>query len=127
MQVIAYDRWDWNLYCPVTGTPVFDGQGNPLTPTFRACWVDEDITQPVISDAALQAAWTSYLRTAEEEHEGDIDIDDFLATYDARGFVVFQFTGHGIACGPVAHTMWVVLDLEMEMEMEKQVRRKAGE
>jgi hypothetical protein len=36
MQIISYECWDYRLFCPVTGQPVFDEKMEPSAPTFRA-------------------------------------------------------------------------------------------
>ncbi len=110
MQVIEIEREDNDFFCPVTGLPVFDNRGKPAAPTVRGLWVGEVVDEPFIWDEDLQRCWDEYLASLDEDEDG-IDIQEFLARVEAPGWVAFQISVYGFACGPVWSTSWTVLDL----------------
>lgn len=110
MQVIEIEREDNDFFCPVTGLPVFDQSGEPAAPTVRGLWVNEIVDEPFIWDEKLQQHWDEYLASLDED-EDVIDMPEFLAKVEAPGWVAFEITVFGFACGPVWSTSWTVLDL----------------
>ena len=131
MQIIKIERNSHDIFCPITGLPVADQMGEPVAPTARGIWVGEVMDQPFIWDEELQRCWDEYLdeRFAEDDEE-PIDAGAFLASLDAPGWVAFEITVCGFACGPVWSTSWTVLDLtdhsdgdEAEEEETAAVRR----
>lgn len=123
MQIIHYERWDHRLCCPVTGQPVFDEHLEPAVPTFRGFWIAEVIEEPTITSPELTAAWAAYVARVQASEETDeeerLDVEEFLASVESADLVAFCMTSHGIACGPVSETIWVVLDLGMEIDEEE--------
>jgi hypothetical protein len=119
MQIIHYDRWDHRMFCPVTGQPVFDENMEPAVPTFRAFWVAEVMEEPTIASPELAEAWATYVARVDASQETDeeewLDADQFLESVESTDLVAFRLTSHGIACGPISQTIWVVLDLGMEI------------
>jgi hypothetical protein len=111
MQIIVYERGDHNFFCPVTAQPVYNDLGEPMAPSFRAFWIDQVPEEPLIHDPDLQAAWDAY-RDQWSDTEECIQPEDFLRSYERKGWVVFQITTGGFACGPVWETVWTILDLE---------------
>lgn len=115
MQVIAYERNDRDFFCPVTGQPVYNEEGEPVAPTFRAFWHAEVMDEPIIRDPDLQKAWDAYLAKVQAEDDL-IDMQEFFGSMERKGWVAFEITTSGFACGPVWETVWTVLDLEWEDE-----------
>ena len=118
MQVIKYERWDENLFCPVTGTAVFNETGEPQAPTVRGVWVADVVDEPTSLHDDLQQTWERYVARPEVEEDG-IDMDTFLGSVQEEGWVAFRVTSNGFACGPVSQTIWVVLDLQLELEADE--------
>jgi len=46
-----------------------------------------------------------------EAEDGDLDVAAFLESVEQPGWVSFEITTCGMACGPVWETTWTVLDL----------------
>jgi hypothetical protein len=115
MQILHYERWDHRFHCPVTGQPVFTELGEAQAPTVRGVWVQEVVEDPMSLAPELQTAWDGYLGGLDPE-DLDIDVDAFLAGVEHDGWAAFCITSHGMACGPVSETIWVVLDLTMEVD-----------
>jgi len=115
MQILHYERWDHRFHCPVTGQPVFDEFGEPKAPSVRGVWVHEVPDEPMALAPELQTAWDAYVAGLDEE-DADIDVDAFLDTVEHDGWAAFCITSHGLACGPVSQTVWVVLDLGIEVD-----------
>jgi hypothetical protein len=120
MQVLRINRWDDRFYCPVTGQRVLNEQLEPSAPTFRGLWFTEVIDEPTIVLPELESAWIQYVAQAGASEEDDtIDLEDFLSKYESDSLVAFCFTSHSMACGPVAETVWIVLDLSIEIDDEE--------
>ncbi len=86
-------------------------------PTFRGLWIAEVIDQPTIVLPELQAAWTAYVDRIEATDDDEmLDADDFLDGFESDTLVAFCLTSQSLACGPVAETIWVVLDLGVEID-----------
>lgn len=75
--------------------------------------------EPMNLSPELQAAWDVYAVRPEVEEDG-VDVDAFLEGIEQDGHVALCVTSHGMACGPVSETVWVVLDLQMEVEEDDQ-------
>ena len=58
----------------------------------------------------LQAQWADHVAIQDALDE-DADVVNFLKGLDKPGWVAFEITSCGIACGPVSSTTWTVLDL----------------
>ena len=67
-------------------------------------------TEPLNLAPGLQPAWDAYLAKVEAE-DGDLDVAAFLESVEQPGWVAFEITTCGMACGPVWETTWTVLDL----------------
>jgi hypothetical protein len=117
MQIVHFARWDRRFFCPVTGIPVFTELGEVQAPTIRGVWVLECLEDPMNLSPELQEAWDEYASRPDVEEEG-ADVDAFLGSIEQDGLMAFCFTSHGIACGPVSETVWVVLDLQMDIDEE---------
>ncbi len=55
-------------------------------------------------------AWDAYINQVDTE-EVDLDVAAFLERVEQPGWVAFEITTCGMACGPVWETTWTVLDL----------------
>ena len=119
MQVVHFERWDHRFHCPVTGKAVFSEIGEPQAPTIRGVWVHEVPDEPMALTSDLKMAWDAYLNGLDPD-DYDIDIDAFLSSVEQEGWVAFCITSHGMACGPVSQTIWVVLDLAMEIDEDEE-------
>ena len=109
MQLIQLER-DWNFFCPSTGVPVFKETGEPNAETIRGIWCHEVPDEPDCLADELQAAWTAH-KTTHEAADEPVDVPEFLKSVDQPGWVAFEITSCGMACGPVWSTLWTVLDL----------------
>lgn len=110
MQLIQLERPHWNFFCPATGQPVYGDSGEPLAPSFRGGWCCEVPEEPLELAEELQPRWQAYLEQQEDSDDG-LDVSAFLVSVDQPGWVAFEITTFGIACGPVWSTSWTVLDL----------------
>ena len=120
MQIVRYERWDRRFFCPVTGQPVFNDDGEVVAPTFRGLWIAEVIDEPTIAMPELEVAWSDYVaRVDASDDEDGLDANAFLGSVESDSLVAFCVTSCGMACGPVSETMWVVLDVAMEIDEEE--------
>ena len=46
-----------------------------------------------------------------KQRKDDLDVAAFLESVEQPGWVAFEITTCGMACGPVWETTWTVLDL----------------
>ena len=110
MQLIQLERDDWNFFCPSTGQPVFKDTGEPNASTVRGFWCHEVPDEPELLSEELQAQWAAHVAIQDAADEG-VDVVAFLKSVDKPGWVAFEITSCGMACGPVCNTTWTVLDL----------------
>ena len=110
MQLIQLEREDWNFFCPTTGQPVFNDTGEPNASTVRGVWCHEVPDEPELLCTELQAQWAAHLAIQDAADEA-VDVVAFLNSVDHPGWVAFEITTCGFACGPVSTTTWTVLDL----------------
>jgi hypothetical protein len=61
-------------------------------------------------DAGLLPQWAAHIAIQDAADEG-VDVVAFLKSVDQPGWVAFEITSCGMACGPVSSTTWTVLDL----------------
>jgi hypothetical protein len=113
MQLIQLERDDWNFFCPATGQPVFKDTGEPNASMVRCFWCDEVPKDPELLSADLQPQWAAHIAIKEAADES-VDVKAFLRSIDKPGWVAFEITSCGIACGPVRNTTWTVLDLNYD-------------
>lgn len=66
--------------------------------------------EPLELAEELQPLWQAYLEQREHSDNG-LDVFAFLASVEQPGWVAFEITTFGIACGPIWSTSWTVLDL----------------
>jgi len=110
MQVIRLERNDWQFFCPATGEAVFQESGEPNAKSVRGVWVDADTSEALVIAPELEAAWEQHKREREAIDEWP-DLLAFLESVDQPGWVAFEITTCGMACGPICTTTWTVLDL----------------
>ena len=110
MQLLRLEHGHWNFFCPVTGKEVYKEEDGFNAATFRGGWHQEVPTEPLNLAPELQPAWDAYLAEVEAE-DGDLDVAAFLESVEQPGWVAFEITTCGMACGPVWETTWTVLDL----------------
>ena len=110
MQVIRLERSDWQFFCPVTGEAVFQESGEPNAKSVRGVWVDADTSEALFITPQLEPAWEQHKKEREAIDEWP-DLLEFLKSVDQSGWVAFEITTCGIACGPICTTTWTVLDL----------------
>jgi hypothetical protein len=58
----------------------------------------------------LQAAWATHQANQDAIDEA-VEVTAFLKSVNEPGWVAFEITTSGMACGPVCNTTWTVLDL----------------
>jgi hypothetical protein len=110
MQIIELERNDENFFCPSTGMRVFRENGEPNTPSLRACWCAVEPSEPIHLDEELIPLWKAHLEAQEEADDGP-DVAAFLKSLQRANWVAFEVNSFGMACGPVWNTTWTVLDL----------------
>ena len=110
MQLIKLEHGHWNFFCPVTGKEIYKEEGGINAETFRGGWHHEVPDEPMDLAPELQEAWAAYTAKVEAEDE-NFDIAAFLTSVEQPGWVAFEITTSGMACGPVSETTWTVLDL----------------
>jgi len=110
MQLIKLEHGHWNFFCPVTGKAVYAEEGGIEAETFRGGWHKEVPSEPLNLAPELQEAWDAYINQVDTE-EVDLDVAAFLEGVEQPGWVAFEITTCGMACGPVWETTWTVLDL----------------
>jgi hypothetical protein len=66
--------------------------------------------EPELLSAELQPQWAAHIAIQDAADEG-VDVVAFLKSVDKPGWVAFEITSCGVACGPVSSTTWTVLDL----------------
>ena len=92
------------------GKEVYKEEGGSNAATFRGGWHHEVPDEPLDLAPELQEAWAAYIAKVEAEEE-DLDVAAFLQSVEQPGWVAFEITTCGMACGPVWETTWTVLDL----------------
>ena len=110
MQLIQLERDHWNFFCPATGEPVFKETGEPNATTVRGIWCHEVPEEPDQLCDELSSLWAAHWAIQEAADEG-VDVVAFLRGVNMAGWVAFEITSCGMACGPVCSTTWTVLDL----------------
>ena len=115
MQLIQLERDDWNFFCPATGEPVFKETGEPNASTVRGFWCHEVPDEPELLCDELQPQWAAHVAIQDALDDG-VDVVAFLKSVDKPGWVAFEVTSCGFACGPVSSTTWTVLDLNCSAE-----------
>ena len=110
VQLIQLERDDWNFFCPATGQPVFNDTGELNAATVRGFWCHEVPEEPELLSAELQPQWAAHI-AIQEAADASVDVQAFLRSVDKPGWVAFEITNCGMACGPVSSTTWTVLDL----------------
>lgn len=116
MQMLNLDLNHTNFYCPATGECILM-EGEPINEDVQSLlgyWHSAFLDEPVILHPDLQFAWDSYLEKHEKDDEFDYgweSVEDFLDNYLAPNYVVFCITTRGWANGPVADTVWLVIDM----------------
>ena len=66
--------------------------------------------EPQLLCTELQAKWAAHLAIQDAAEEA-VDVVAFLNSVDYPGWVAFEITTCGFACGPVSTTTWTVLNL----------------
>ena len=104
------------MYCPSTDEVIFAPDYemiNDNADAFIAYWHGEVLTEPEIKDPKLEEAWEATYRAWDEQVDTEIDIwdlvDKFLAEYENPGWIVYECTFYGMACGPVSTTVYFVV------------------
>ncbi len=111
MQLIQLEREDWNFFCPSKGPPVFNDTGGPSASTMRGFWCHEVPDEPELLCTDLQQAqWADHLAIQDAADEA-VDVVAFLKSEEHPGWLAFEITTCGFACGPVSTTTWTVLGL----------------
>jgi len=115
MQLIQLERDDWNFFCPATGQPVSKDMGEPNASTVRGFWCHEVPEEPELLCDELQPQWAAHV-VIQDALEDGVDVVAFLKSVDKPGWVVFEITTCGFACGQLRSTTWTVLDLNCSAE-----------
>lgn len=102
---------DFNFFCPITGTqilgPDFFEPSDATVFTFSPEAGDFDsISEP------YKSIWDEITEKHGEEEFGDELWERFCKrlTEEHPNLLLFGFTTHGIACGPVSNTIYVAID-----------------
>jgi len=113
MQIVRLERSSFDLFCPVTGRPVFDENQQPNTPTLRGSWAEWALDEPLWICDELNEQWQSYLSN-QPPSCGDPDIVAFLHAIDRPGWVAFEIIVYNEPMREMWLSNWTVLDLREE-------------
>jgi len=126
---MEYDR----MYCPSTDEVIFAPdyeEINEGAEAFIAYWHGEVLDEPSITDDRLEKAWIEYFEKWDELME-NLDaweaVEKFLSDYENPSWIVYECTFHGMACGPVATTVYYVVKADTEIELDPNYDEEATE
>jgi len=123
MQIVLLDLDHDNLFCPATGNPLFDENGD-LSPAIDFVFIHE-LGEIVNASPVAQTAWD-----AIDDREEDVDYDRFerfVASYDAPNLICFEITTHGFANGPVWSTVSVGIDMNYDIDANVVATKSAAD
>jgi hypothetical protein len=102
---------DFNFFCPITGTQILGpdffepsdatvftfspeaGDFDSISEPYKSIW--DEITEKHGEEEFGDELWERFCKRLAEEHPN---------------LLLFGFTTHGIACGPVSNTIYVAID-----------------
>ncbi len=126
MQYVRLDLQHQNFFCPATGICLChedpDKLGFDNSPmdvlSCQAFWIDEGLTDSMrggdFKDHTFREAWLNFESKFEEGYWGVDDLINFLKSYPANNWVVYEVTTSGFAYGPVSSTAWWVIDMNSD-------------
>lgn len=117
MQIIKLDLSHHNFFCPVTGQRITSYNSYQPSPALAAMWHSEIVDMPEIYNAKLEKAWEKYSEKVEQDNDY-LEVADFIVSNSIDNLICFEFTTHGMACGPVSSTVWYVIDMDYEADDE---------
>ena len=100
---------------PFTGEPVFKETGGANGSTVCGFWCHEVPDGRELLCDELEPQWAAHVAIQDALEDG-VDVVAFLKSVDKPGWVAFEVTSCGFACGPVSSTTWTVLDLNCSAE-----------
>ena len=114
----------FNFFCPATGARILgEEHSDDSAQSLRAYWIDEIFDEPVIKDPSLMEAWTKFSEgfalENEDETPGYEELEQFLKSYLAPNWAVFEITTCGMGCGPTRTTGWFVIDMNTELREDE--------
>jgi hypothetical protein len=111
------------MYCPSTDEVIFAPhyeEINEYADAFLAYWHGEFLDQPLIKDQNMEKVWEAIYQEWEEQEDPELEIWDlvekFLKEYDKPGWIVYECTFYGMACGPVQTTVYYVVKEDTVIE-----------
>ena len=113
----SYDR----MYCPSTNEIIFAPGYEEIrtnADAFIAYWHGDVLADPYITDSKLEADWKEYYEKRTELSGIDLWelVEKFLKDYNNPGWIVYECTFYGIACGPVRTLVYFVVKADTLIE-----------
>ena len=120
------------MFCPSTDEVIFAPdyeEINENAEAFIAYWHGEVLDQPSITDEKLKAAWDEYFEKWKDSEDIDIwdSVEKFLTDYENPAWIVYESTFHGMACGPVATTVYFVVKADTVIEYDPNIDNEEEE
>lgn len=120
------------MYCPSTDEVIFAPdyeEINENAEAFIAYWHGEVLDQPSITDEKLKTAWDEYFEKWKDSEDIDIwdSVEKFLTDYKNPNWIVYECTFHGMACGPVSTTVYIVVKADTVIQANPNIDNEGEE
>lgn len=91
MKAIELDLYEFNFYCPVTGTHILSEDEYKPSPAQLAFWISDEVSnEPEFYDNAIKSRWQSWVDDNENNEDFSYDVVEFLSTLDEPKWVAFR-------------------------------------
>ena len=110
MQIVQFERGNFDLFCPVSGQPMLDEDRQPCAASLRGCWSEWALDEPIGLCEELREPWQSHLARYGTT-EGEEPIVSFLEALDRPDWVAFQITTYAEPMREMWFSTWYLLDL----------------
>lgn len=117
MEIYRLDSSNYKMLNPTSGEVIVDEECADNATSLIAYWFDDSIDNPVINNETLKTAWDAFVGNQDD---GNFlyweDLIEFLETYDSPGWIGYEITSSGIACGPVSYTVVYIVEKDVIVE-----------
>jgi hypothetical protein len=131
MEIIEFTSAFYKMYNPVAGDTIVDEECDDDAESLIGYWIDEVFEEPIMNNQVFLTAWEEYSVKYRDEHDDESPDYDalgvFLREYENPAWKVIEITSYGMACGPVSHTVWMVVDKDTVVEDVEFVEKGAEE
>jgi hypothetical protein len=110
MQIVRFERDNFDLFCPVSGQPVLDQNREPSAASLRGCWFELALDEPIGLCEELQESWRAHLESCGPS-AGESAIVTFLESLERSDWVAFQITSYEEPLRQIWFSTWYLLDL----------------